>query len=39
MWTDLIVNPKKALSLSPRDGYAGGLFQYGKKETKQLLKA
>ena len=39
MWSDFIVNPTKALSLSPRDGYAGSLFEYGKQATKELLKS
>lgn len=38
MWTDFIVNPNKPFSLSPRDGYSGTLFQYGKKATHQLLQ-
>ncbi len=38
MWTDFIVNPTKALALSPRDGYTGTLFEYGKQATKQLLQ-
>jgi hypothetical protein len=39
MWNDFIVNPVKPFALSPRDGYTGTLFEYGKQATKELLRA
>lgn len=38
MWTDFFAHPDMFLSLSPRDGYTGSLFQYGKRETRTLLQ-
>lgn len=39
MWSDFIVDPKKIIALSARDGYRGTMFEYGQLITKQLLKA
>ncbi len=39
MWSDFFVDPDMQMSLSPRDGYAGSIFVYGKNETCSLLQA
>ncbi len=39
MWNDFIVDPKKPMELSCRDGYSGIFFEYGKNITKKLLTA
>lgn len=39
MWTDFIVHPASTMALSPRDGKAGNLFEYGKQITEYLLQA
>ncbi len=38
MWSDFFVNPNEEMSLSPRDDYAGLMFEYGKNETHCLLQ-
>ncbi len=38
MWNDFIVDPFQLLSRSPRDGYRGAIFEFGKKATQEVLK-
>ena len=37
MWSDFIVAPNSFLKLSPRDGFAGSIFEYGEIVAKKLL--
>lgn len=41
MWNDFIVDPHALLQiqLSPRDGYSGTIFQFGKTPTHRFLQA